>query len=133
MDDGIRRVNQPVVCIAIESELRRREVADKNSDARLQVFVKARKVHVQLHGLPQANFRVMRVFTAHQQVESCALLVEKIGRHMGADVSGGTGQEYRHVAPLVPVGTVSAPLGASGAICSVRGGRASSGRPSIKG
>jgi hypothetical protein len=43
---------------------------------------------VELHRLPQANFRIVRIFTAYQQVEACALLVEKIGGHMGADVSG---------------------------------------------
>jgi len=53
MDDGVRRVDKAVVCIAIETELRRGEVANENSDTRLEVFVKTRKVHVELHRLPQ--------------------------------------------------------------------------------
>jgi hypothetical protein len=32
---------------------------------------------------------------------------------MGADVSGRSGQEYRHVAPLVPARTVSMLAGVS--------------------
>jgi len=88
MDDGVRRVDKAVVCIAIETELRRGEVANENSDTRLEVFVKTRKVHVELHRLPQANLRVVRIFAAYQQIETCALLVKKIGSHMGADVSG---------------------------------------------
>jgi hypothetical protein len=40
--------------------------------------------------------------------------LKKIGGDMGADVSGRSGQEYRHVAPLVlPARTVSMLAGAS--------------------
>src|SRR4051794_9289519 len=52
---------------------------------------------------------------------------------MRADVAGGTGQENRHVAPFVPVLMVG-PFGCgSGESWKVRGGRASSGLPSISG
>jgi hypothetical protein len=38
---------------------------------------------------------------------------EKIGGNVRADVPGRPGQEYRHVAPLVPVFTASPFAGAS--------------------
>jgi hypothetical protein len=40
------------------------------------------------------------------------VLFQQIGGDMPADVSGGPGQEYRHVAPFVPVLMVS-PFSAS--------------------
>ena len=55
----------------------------------------------------------MRVACAHQQVQRRAVAVKQIGGDMCADVSGRSGQEYRHVAPLVPVFTVSPLAGAS--------------------
>jgi hypothetical protein len=65
------------------------------------------------------------------------MLLEQIGGHMRADVSGPTGQEYRHVAPFVPVFmhspfSVGAPLPPLKAGAQT-GARASSGRPSISG
>jgi hypothetical protein len=35
------------------------------------------------------------------------VILQKVRGNVRADVSGRTGQEYRHVAPLVPVLTVS--------------------------
>jgi hypothetical protein len=39
--------------------------------------------------------------------------LKEIGGDMRADVSGRSGQEYRHVAPLVPVFTASPVAGVS--------------------
>ena len=132
MNHRVSRVDEPVVSIAVQTKLRSRQIANKNSNARLQMLVEAREVHVQLHGLPQSHFGITRIFAAYQQIQARSVLVEEIGRRMSAYVSGRTGQEYRHVAPFVPVETVSAPLFDSTA-CKFRGARASRGRPSIKG
>ena len=52
MDHRIGGVNEPVVAVPVESELRPGNVAAKNSYARLQVFVEPRKLHVQLQRSP---------------------------------------------------------------------------------
>ena len=66
-----------------------------------------------LPGTPQAQLRLLRVARPHEDVQRGAVAFEKIGGDMCADVSGRSGQEYRHVAPLVPVFTVSPLAGAS--------------------
>ncbi len=53
MDHRIGAVYQPVVIARIEPELRRREIAAKNPDLRLQVFIEFRERHVQLQSIPE--------------------------------------------------------------------------------
>ena len=108
MDHGIGRVNQTIVVVAVQAELRRREVPRKNPDAGLEILVEAWEVHVQLHSVPQAERGFLRVFPAHQHVQGRAMRVQQVGRDMRANVARRSGQEYRHVAPFVPVFTVSA-------------------------
>ena len=125
-------VHQAIVVILRQPELRRGQIAAKNSHPRLQVFIEAREVQVQLQRLPQTHLGFVSIARPDQQVQRSAVPFQQIGGDMRADVSGRTGQEYRHVAPFVPVLTVSPcrPLRAS---WKWRGGRASSGRPSIRG
>ena len=133
VDDRIRGVNQAVIVVVGEAEVRRGQVAAKNPHTRLEVFVEAREIQMQLQGLPQAAGSLLRVAGAHQQVQRSAVLLQQVGGHVRADVSGGTSQEYRHVAPLVPVLTTSPFSGTAAGCCRLRAGRASSGRPSIRG
>src|SRR5215468_4366419 len=98
------------------------------------MLIKAHKIHVQLDPTPQALRRLLRVLTAHEYIQRGAMRVQQVGRNVRADIARRSGQEYRHVAPLVPVFTVSSCV----ASCSWmgmrgRGGRTASGRPSISG
>src|SRR5208282_1847809 len=122
----------------VEPELRRREIAAKNPYLRLQVFIEFRERQVQLQSLPKPQLRITRIASAHQQIQGRVILLQQIRGDMGADVPGPTGQEYCHVAPFVPFFKAS-PFSRvevvvlEGGICSTRGARASSGRPSISG
>src|ERR1022692_1047826 len=92
--------------------------------------------------MPETEFRLLRGAAAHQQIQLRVMLLQQIGGHMRANVTGPTGQEYRHVAPFVPV-LIASPIslvdGAAedapveGGICKMRGARASRERPSIRG
>ena len=132
MDHRIGGVDQAVVVVIGEAKVRRGQVAAKDPHARLKVFVESREIQMQLQGLPQAARGFLRIAGAHQQVQRSAVLLQQVGGDVRADVSGGTSQEYRHVAPLVPVLTTS-PFSGTAAGCRLRAGRASSGRPSIRG
>ncbi len=132
MDHRIRGVNQAIVIVVGEAKVRRSQVAAKNSHPGLEVFVESRELQMQLQRLPQPARRFLRIAGANQQVQRSAVLLQQVGGDVRADVSGGTGQEYRHVAPLVPVLTTS-PFSGTASGCRLREGRASSGRPSIRG
>src|SRR6185312_1297232 len=131
VNDRISGVDQSIVIVARESETFVGQVTAKNPNPRLQVLVERFEIEMQLKCVPEAVFSLMRITRANQQVQGRTVLVYQISGDVSADVAGGSGQEYRHVAPLVPVLTVSA--AASLAACRLRAGRASSGRPSIKG
>jgi hypothetical protein len=60
---------------------------------------------VQLQSVPKPQLRVALIAAANQQIQSGIMLVEQVSGDMRADVPGSTGQEYRHVAPFVPVFT----------------------------
>src|SRR6476660_3188901 len=107
MDHRIGGVDQPVVVVFAPSEARRGEVAAEDPHAGLEMLIKSREVQMQLQSLPQACRSLLRVAGTNQQVQRRAVLLQQVGGDMGADVSGRTGQEYRHVAPLVPVLTTS--------------------------
>src|SRR5713101_10170332 len=126
MNHGVGGVNQPVIIVGTESEPRGCQVSAKNSYSCLHIFIKERKVEVKLQRLPQTQLGLAQVTRPHQKVQGSAVILQQIGGHMGSDVAGRPGQEYRHVAPLVPVFAVS-PF--AGARLKLRGERASSGRP----
>src|SRR3979411_2114441 len=130
MNYGVRGVNEPVVVVGTKSEPRRCQISAKNSYPCLHIFIEGWKVEVKLKRLPQAEFGLAQVTRPHQKVQGSAVILQQIGGDMRSDVAGRPGQEYRHVAPLVPVFTVSPFVGAS---LKLRGGRTSSGRPSISG
>src|SRR5207247_173319 len=130
MNDGIGGVDQAVVVIAREAKLVGGNISAKNADSRLQIFVEEFEIQVELQSLPETFFGLARIASAHQQVQRCAMLGQQVRGGMGANVSSPSGQENRHVAPFVPVLTVSVSVPRG---CRLRGGRASSGRPSIKG
>src|ERR1035441_1506877 len=88
--------------------------------------------HVQMEGIPKPQLRIARITTAHQHIHSRIVLAEQVGSDMRADVAGRSGQEYRHVAPFVPV-FMPFPFSVGAGICSTRGSRASTPPPSIYG
>ena len=133
VDYGVSGMDQAIVVIPIQTKLRSREIAGEDADAGLQVLVEARKVEVQLHRIPQATGSFLRVLAAYEEVQAGTVAFQQIGRHVRANVAYRSGQEYRHVAPLVAVFIVSPSGGSSSFIAKVRGGRTSSGRPSISG
>src|SRR5438477_11853889 len=94
------------------------------------MLVEVREIQVQLQRAPQPQLCFLRITRAHQQVQGGAMSVQQISGNVRADVYGRAGQKYRHVAPLVPVFTVSLFAGASGKL---RGGFASRGLPSSMG
>jgi len=113
MNDGIAGVNQSIVIVPTQAEVRIGNIPAKDPDSCLQILIETRKAHVQLQGLPQAYFGFVRVARADQHIQRGAVVLQKISGNMSADVSGRAGQEYRHVAPFVPVLTVSPPLSVS--------------------
>src|SRR5579862_3961136 len=103
MNYRIGGVNQPVVIVARQAKLRGRDIAPKNSHPCLQLFVKSRELQMQLQRPPQPCLGLMGVSGANEHIQRRSVLFQEIRGDMAADVSGGTGQEYRHVAPFVPV------------------------------
>ena len=130
MNHGIRGVDEPVIIVGTESESRGCQVSAKNSYSGLYIFIEQRKVEVKLQRLPQTQLGLAQVTRPHQKVQGSAVILHQIGGHVRSDVAGRPGQEYRHVAPLVPVFAVSPFASAN---LKLRGARASSGRPSISG
>ena len=113
MNDRIRGVHEPIVLIAVQTETGDRDVSAEHTDLGLQMLVETRKIHVELECAPQPELRFLLVAGADEQVQRGAVSVKKVGGDVCADVSGRSGQEYRHVAPLVPVFTASPLTGAS--------------------
>src|SRR6478752_1980074 len=100
-------MDEAIVIVLTEAKVRRGEVPAKDSHARLEIFIEPREIQMELERLPQSSRGFLRIPGANQQVQRSAVLLEQVGGHVGADVSSGTSQEYRHVAPLVPVLTTS--------------------------
>jgi len=113
MDHRIGGVDQAIVIIPRQTELSPRQVSAKDSDPRLQIFVEPWEVQMQLQRMPQAHLRLVRISRPYQHVQRSSVLLQQIGGDVPADVSSGPGQEYRHVAPFVPVLMVSPLLSAS--------------------
>ena len=61
-------MNQAVIIVAVQSELRGGQVAGENADASLQVLVESRKIEVELECAPKPNRRLLGVLAAHQDV-----------------------------------------------------------------
>src|ERR1700731_4606510 len=68
VENRISGVHKPVVIVRIKTELRQCNIAAKNADLGLQVFVKFRKRQVQLKSIPKAKFRLASSTPAYQQV-----------------------------------------------------------------
>ena len=113
MNNRIRGVHQAVVLVATQAETGRSQVSAENAYSSLKKLVEARKLQVQLQRLPEAQFGIARVASPHQQVQRGTVALQQVGGDVRPDVSGRAGQEYRHVAPLVPVLTASPFAGAS--------------------
>ena len=113
MNHRIGGVHQAIVFVASQPETRSCQITAEDANLGLQVLVETGEFQVQLQAAPEPELSFLRVARAHQYVERCPVIREKIGGDMGADVSGRSGQEYRHVAPLVPVLTAWPLLGAS--------------------
>ena len=107
MNNGVSGVSQAIVIVLAQAKESIGKVAPKNPDAGLQKLVEAPEVHVELHGLPEAHLGFMRILATNQEIQAGIVLLKKIGGDVRADVAGRAGQENRHVAPLVPVLTVS--------------------------
>src|SRR5579864_7132841 len=97
------------------------------------MLVETREVEMKLQRAPKARGRFLCVFAANQEIQAGGMRFQQVGGDMRADVTRRSGQEYRHVAPLVPVFMVSVPAASSSFNEKARGGRTSSGRPSISG
>ncbi len=132
MNYRIRGVDQAIIVIFAQTKMGRGQITTENPHASLEIFIKSREIQVQLQRLPQTTGRFLRVAGADQQIQRSAMLLQQVGGDKRADVSGGTGQEYRHVAPSVPVLTTS-PFSGTASNWRLRAGRASRGRPSIRG
>ena len=87
VDDGVGGMNETIVVVTIQTELGDGDVAGKNPDARLQMFVEAREIHVQLKPLPQSGGGFLRVFSADEHVERRAMIVQQVRCHMRANVA----------------------------------------------
>ena len=88
---------------------------------------------MQLRRAPESHRRFLRILAANQKIQAGAMCLQQVGGDMRANVACRSGQEYRHVAPFVPVFMVSPLAGSSSLNWKGRGGRTSSGLPSISG
>ncbi len=138
MNDRIGGVDQARVIVVSKAEARIRQIADKYSDARIQVFFKAREFQMQLQGSPKTLARFLSTARADQQVQRLGMVRKQVRRDMCADIAGGSGQKDGHV--VCQDAAVEAELAASAAFasacpasCTERRGRDSSWRPSMRG
>src|SRR5436853_1387500 len=106
-------MHETVVLIASQTETGSSQIAAEYAHPGLQVVIKLEKFQVGLHSAPEPKVRLLSIARTHQKIQRCAVLLQQIGGDVRPDVSGGSGQKYRHVAPLVPVLTASPFAGAS--------------------
>ena len=105
-------MDEPVIVVRGETEAFASQITAEDPDPGLEMLIETREVKMQLQRLPEPEFGLVRIAGANQHIQRCAMLFEQIGGDVAADVAGRAGQEYRHVAPLVPVLTAT-PLSAS--------------------
>src|SRR5207248_114690 len=106
-------MHEAIVLVAAQAKSRRSQVSTKDTDLGLQILKEARKIQVQLQGAPKTQLRFLWIASSHKYVQRGCVSIQQISGNVRADVSGRTGQEYRHVAPSVPVLTASPLAGAS--------------------
>src|SRR6185369_15527448 len=94
MNDGVGRMDQTIVIFLVKTELLVCKITAIYANAGLQVFVKSLEIEMQLQRVPEALFRLVRIFSAHQHVNRGAEILQQVGGNMRADVSGRAGQEY---------------------------------------
>ena len=66
VDYGIRGADKIAVIALIQAKAGIRQVAQENSDARVQVGLERGEIHVQLQGMPQARARFVLIARADQ-------------------------------------------------------------------
>ena len=89
------RTSAAIIVLA-QAEARIGQIAQKNTDARIEKLFEVREIHVELKRAPEAAARFLRVARAHQQIQRIGMIREQIRRDVGADVAGGPGQENGH-------------------------------------
>ena len=100
MNHGIGHLYQPPVICIRQPELLRRQISPKNVDPSLKMILKFWKIQVQLQSPPQAHFRLMRVFGAHQNIQMVLVVLQQVGRNVRSNIPRSASQKYRHVAPF---------------------------------
>ena len=96
VDYGVCGADQLRVIVVGEAEMRVGEITAKNSDARVQEFIEAGEIQMQLESAPQTFLRFLIIARADEQIQRVGMAREQIRRDVRADVSGGTGQEDSH-------------------------------------
>ena len=111
VQDGVGGSGQRTILVRVQPEMRRCEIAAKNSYARVENFAELRKIEMQLQRLPQSPLGLSRVRSPHEQVQRFAVLPGKPRGEIGSDIAGRTGQEDGHIARVrgTPATRMSAP------------------------
>ena len=89
-------MNERSVAIIGEPQFCPGQVSDQDFHPRIHVFAELLEAHMQLQGTPQSFLRLLRAARADQQMQRLRRALQKIGRDVCADISGGTGQESSH-------------------------------------
>ena len=132
MNHRIGGAHQRAIFVIAKPESRIRQIAEENPDAAVRHLFELWHAHVQLQRVPQPLPRFDRVARAHQHVQRFAGFGEQVRRDVGTDVSGAPGQEDSHgVCDFRTALPASRRAPARGTLRF--GGRASGGRPSIRG
>ena len=61
-----------------------------------QKFVELWELEMQLHRLPQPDFRLSHIARPHQHIQRRAMIAQQIRRHMRPNVSRRSRKKYRH-------------------------------------
>src|SRR3954471_2111302 len=75
MNYRICSVDQTIVVITRQAKTLVGQIAAKDPDPRLQVFVKRLEIEMQLKSAPEALFGLVRITRAYQQVQRRAVIV----------------------------------------------------------
>src|ERR1700722_4203455 len=96
MDDRISGVHERVVSVVRKAEPLARQVAAKDSHARLEVLGKLAKSEMKLQRSPQSLSGFLLALRANQKIQRVAVFGKQSRGDVAAQVPGRAGYEDRH-------------------------------------
>src|SRR6478736_3482648 len=96
MDERLRGVHQRVIIAIGKAEPIFGQLAAKDANTRIEMFVEFRKSKMELQGLPKPLPRFLIRLRTNQQVERIPVPGQQAGNEIAAQVPGRAGYEDRH-------------------------------------